>query len=45
MVAVLDPADADAALRMLRERGLPAWVLGEVVAGSGRVRLEGAHPA
>jgi phosphoribosylformylglycinamidine cyclo-ligase len=45
MVAVVDPAHADAALRMLRERGVPAWALGEVVAGSGRARLTGTHPA
>lgn len=30
MVAVVDPADADAVLVRLAERGVPAWVLGSV---------------
>ncbi|GIH96591.1 phosphoribosylformylglycinamidine cyclo-ligase [Planobispora siamensis] len=38
-MAAIVPADAvDPALTLLKERGLPAWVLGEVVAGSGRAR-------
>ncbi|MFI6484989.1 phosphoribosylformylglycinamidine cyclo-ligase [Nonomuraea sp. NPDC050663] len=35
-MAAIVPAEAvDPALRLLSERGLPAWVLGDVVAGSG----------
>ncbi|GII04285.1 phosphoribosylformylglycinamidine cyclo-ligase [Planobispora takensis] len=38
-MAAVVPADAvDPALALLKERGLPAWVLGEIVAGSGRAR-------
>jgi phosphoribosylformylglycinamidine cyclo-ligase len=45
MVAVIGPEDADRALRLLAERGLPAWVIGQITAGSGGVRLTGEHPA
>ncbi|GIH78970.1 phosphoribosylformylglycinamidine cyclo-ligase [Planobispora longispora] len=38
-MAAIVPADAvDAALALLEERGLPAWVLGEVVPGAGEAR-------
>lgn len=40
MVAVV--ADADAALALLADRGLPAWPLGEIVTGTGEARLEDA---
>jgi phosphoribosylformylglycinamidine cyclo-ligase len=43
MAAVVGKADADRALRLLATRGVPAWVLGEVVPGSG-ARLTGQHP-
>jgi phosphoribosylformylglycinamidine cyclo-ligase len=39
MAAIVAPAHADAALRLLDERGVPAWRLGEVVPGSGAVSL------
>jgi phosphoribosylformylglycinamidine cyclo-ligase len=45
MAAVLARGDADRALGMLAGRGLPAWVLGEIVPGSGDARLTGRHPA
>jgi len=45
MAAVTAPADADAAVRMLAERGVPAWVMGEISAGTGTARLVGSHPA
>jgi phosphoribosylformylglycinamidine cyclo-ligase len=45
MVAVAAAADADRALRLLTERNVPAWVIGEITAGSGNVRLTGQHPA
>lgn len=38
MAAVVAPSAADAAVRFLAERGLPAWVLGEIVPGSGQAR-------
>jgi phosphoribosylformylglycinamidine cyclo-ligase len=43
MVAVVGRQDGDRALALLTERGLPAWVLGRITAGSGRVRLTGQH--
>jgi phosphoribosylformylglycinamidine cyclo-ligase len=45
MAAVVGRTDADRALRLLATRGVPAWVLGEVVPGSGAARLTGQHPA
>ena len=39
MVAIVGATHADAALRLLAERGVDAWPLGEVVPGSGTVRL------
>ncbi|MGZ4745220.1 MAG: phosphoribosylformylglycinamidine cyclo-ligase, partial [Oryzihumus sp.] len=48
MVAVVDPADADAAVAVLAGHGVDAWVLGEVVAAAGdeagTARLHGQHP-
>jgi len=44
MTAVLAPGDADRAIALLRERGMKAWYLGEVVAGTGRAELAGRHP-
>jgi phosphoribosylformylglycinamidine cyclo-ligase len=45
MTAVVARADADRALRLLAIRDVPAWVLGEVVPGSGAARLAGRHSA
>jgi phosphoribosylformylglycinamidine cyclo-ligase len=39
MAAVVAADDADAALALLADRGLPAWPLGEIVPGSGEARL------
>lgn len=44
MTAVVAAGDADKAISLLAERGVPAWPLGEIVAGSGRARLTGRHP-
>jgi phosphoribosylformylglycinamidine cyclo-ligase len=38
MVAIVAADAADEAVRLLEGRGLPAWVLGEVVPGEGRAR-------
>ena len=43
MVAVLPPAAVDGALALLAEREVPAWVAGEIVAGTGAARLVGSH--
>ncbi len=46
MVAVVAPDDADAAIRLLVERGIPSWLCGEVLdVPGGAVALQGAHPA
>ena len=44
MIAVVAAADADRAVGLLRDRSVPAWVLGEVTAGAGSVRMTGSHP-
>ncbi|MFV2195770.1 phosphoribosylformylglycinamidine cyclo-ligase [Nocardiopsis sp. LOL_012] len=44
MVAVVAADHAERALGVLADRGVPAWRLGEVVAGSGRAHLTGEHP-
>lgn len=47
MVALTDPADADAAIGVLGEHGVRAWIAGEVSADAergGTVELVGQHP-
>jgi phosphoribosylformylglycinamidine cyclo-ligase len=44
MVAIVAPADADRAVRLLTERRVPAWIAGEISAGAGNARLTGSHP-
>ncbi|MBB2912392.1 phosphoribosylformylglycinamidine cyclo-ligase [Streptosporangium becharense] len=39
MAAIVGPDAVDPALALLAERGLPAWVLGEIVAGDGQARF------
>jgi phosphoribosylformylglycinamidine cyclo-ligase len=39
MIAVLPVAEADAALALAERRGLPAWLLGELIEGSGAVQM------
>jgi phosphoribosylformylglycinamidine cyclo-ligase len=43
MAAVVAPADADEAQRLLVARGIQAWPLGEVTERED-VRLTGSHP-
>ena len=43
MAAVVAAADTARALGTLASRGVPAWVLGEIVPGSGTARLTGQH--
>jgi phosphoribosylformylglycinamidine cyclo-ligase len=45
MAAVIGRPDANRALGLLAARGVPAWMLGEVVPGSGTARLTGRHSA
>jgi phosphoribosylformylglycinamidine cyclo-ligase len=45
MVAIVASEDSERALRLLAERGVPSWVIGEITAGTGRARLGGQHPA
>jgi phosphoribosylformylglycinamidine cyclo-ligase len=45
MVAVVGAHDADAALRLLTSRGVPAWLVGVIAQGTGVARLFGQHPA
>jgi phosphoribosylformylglycinamidine cyclo-ligase len=44
MAAVVAADDCDRALRLLAERDVPSWVLGQIVPGSGAARLTGSHP-
>jgi phosphoribosylformylglycinamidine cyclo-ligase len=44
MTAVVAADDCDRALQLLAERDVPAWLLGEVVPGSGTARLTGSQP-
>jgi phosphoribosylformylglycinamidine cyclo-ligase len=47
MVALLDPADVDAAIALLDGHGIRAWAAGEIAADAasgGRVVLTGQHP-
>jgi phosphoribosylformylglycinamidine cyclo-ligase len=39
MAAIVAPDAADAALRLLAGRGVPSWLLGEIVPGTGRATL------
>jgi phosphoribosylformylglycinamidine cyclo-ligase len=44
MAAVIGAGDAETALGLLASRGVPAWLAGEITAGSGAARLVGRHP-
>jgi phosphoribosylformylglycinamidine cyclo-ligase len=43
MAAVVATADVERALAFLKGRGLDAWVAGEIVEGTGDVRMVGSH--
>ena len=45
MVAVVGADHSERALDVLTRRGVPAWVLGQITAGSGQVQLTGRHPS
>ncbi len=44
MAAVVAADDTDRALRLLADRGVAAWILGDITPGSGTARLIGNHP-
>jgi phosphoribosylformylglycinamidine cyclo-ligase len=43
MVAIVPAGAGDAALRLLADRGVPAWRLGEITEGTGLVQLTGSY--
>jgi phosphoribosylformylglycinamidine cyclo-ligase len=43
MVAVVAASDAGRALGLLAARDVPAWLAGEIIAGTGMARLAGQH--
>src|SRR5690606_4983004 len=43
MLAVVAADAADHALRLLADRGVEAWIAGEVASGDGTARLGGSH--
>jgi len=47
MVAIVAAADADRTVQLIADRGVPAWIAGQVTAAaqsSGEVTMVGAHP-
>jgi phosphoribosylformylglycinamidine cyclo-ligase len=44
MIAVVASDDCDRALRLLADRGLPAWIIGQITTGTGNAQLTGQHP-
>jgi phosphoribosylformylglycinamidine cyclo-ligase len=44
MAAVIAADDCDRALRLLAERDVPSWMLGQIIPGSGTASLAGDHP-
>ena len=45
MTAVVSRSSTNKALGVLASRGVTAWVLGEIIPGTGEARLTGTHPA
>jgi phosphoribosylformylglycinamidine cyclo-ligase len=45
MIAVVGAHHAETALGLLASRDVPAWLAGEIIEGTGAVRLLGRHPA
>ena len=39
MTVIVDDAQSESVLRFIRRHGHPAWRIGEVIPGRGRVRL------
>ncbi|HEX4083152.1 MAG TPA: phosphoribosylformylglycinamidine cyclo-ligase [Acidimicrobiales bacterium] len=45
MIAIVAGQDADRAVALLTDRGVPAWAAGMVTPGTGQASLAGTHPA
>ena len=45
MIAVVGAHHAETALGLLASRDVPAWLAGEIIEGTGAVRLLGRNPA
>jgi phosphoribosylformylglycinamidine cyclo-ligase len=45
MIAIVAAEDADRAVALLTDRGVPAWAAGTVTPGTGQASLAGTHPA
>ncbi len=45
MTAVVPRDEADRALKLLQRQGVPAWIAGRIVPGSGEARLTGSYAA
>jgi phosphoribosylformylglycinamidine cyclo-ligase len=45
MMAIVAPEDSDRALALLRGRNIEAWIVGETMAGSGKVQMTGSYSA
>jgi phosphoribosylformylglycinamidine cyclo-ligase len=43
MMAIVSAADSERGLAFLRGRGLDAWIVGEVIDGTGEVQMLGSH--
>jgi phosphoribosylformylglycinamidine cyclo-ligase len=43
MAAIVAPEAVEGALKLLADRGVPAWILGGIIDGTGAARLEGNH--
>jgi phosphoribosylformylglycinamidine cyclo-ligase len=43
MMAIVAAADSDRAVAFLRGRNIDAWVVGEVIDGTGQVQMLGSH--
>ncbi len=43
MMAIIAPEDSDRAVAFLRGRNIDAWVVGEVIDGTGQVQMLGSH--
>jgi phosphoribosylformylglycinamidine cyclo-ligase len=43
MAAIVAPEAVEGALKLLADRGVPAWILGGIIDGTGAARLEGDH--
>jgi phosphoribosylformylglycinamidine cyclo-ligase len=44
MVAIVASDHCDRALELLADRDVPAWLIGQITAGTGSARLSGQHP-